>query len=159
MNEGSPAAIRTPATTTATMISTSVKPLRWNAFTLVRPPAPRRASSFFHTIGRNRCARGCGRLPQLAKWQWDTRGVRLDFWLQARCGPVQVALVEWGKPHGAGSQCGAAKRAEPLRRKGRIEETGALFTLEGFMARVCDICGQGGQDGQNISHAHNVTKR
>jgi len=27
------------------------------------------------------------------------------------------------------------------------------------MARVCDICGKGVQHGQNISHAHNVTKR
>jgi large subunit ribosomal protein L28 len=27
------------------------------------------------------------------------------------------------------------------------------------MARVCDICGKGPQFGNNISHAHNVTKR
>jgi large subunit ribosomal protein L28 len=27
------------------------------------------------------------------------------------------------------------------------------------MARVCDICGKGPQAGNNISHAHNVTKR
>jgi large subunit ribosomal protein L28 len=27
------------------------------------------------------------------------------------------------------------------------------------MARVCDICGKGPQSGNNISHAHNVTKR
>ena len=27
------------------------------------------------------------------------------------------------------------------------------------MARVCDICGKHVQHGQNISHAHNVTKR
>jgi len=27
------------------------------------------------------------------------------------------------------------------------------------MARVCDICGKGVQHGQNVSHAHNVTKR
>ena len=27
------------------------------------------------------------------------------------------------------------------------------------MARVCDICGKGVQFGQNVSHAHNVTKR
>ena len=27
------------------------------------------------------------------------------------------------------------------------------------MARVCDICGKGPQTGNNISHAHNVTKR
>jgi large subunit ribosomal protein L28 len=27
------------------------------------------------------------------------------------------------------------------------------------MARVCDICGKGPRSGNNISHAHNVTKR
>ncbi|HLQ66266.1 MAG TPA: 50S ribosomal protein L28 [Candidatus Limnocylindrales bacterium] len=27
------------------------------------------------------------------------------------------------------------------------------------MARVCDICGKGVQHGQNVSHAHNITKR
>lgn len=30
---------------------------------------------------------------------------------------------------------------------------------EQFMAQVCDICGKGPQFGNNISHAHNVTKR
>ena len=27
------------------------------------------------------------------------------------------------------------------------------------MARVCDICGKGPRSGNNISHAHNITKR
>jgi large subunit ribosomal protein L28 len=27
------------------------------------------------------------------------------------------------------------------------------------MSRACDICGKGVQYGQNVSHAHNVTKR
>jgi len=27
------------------------------------------------------------------------------------------------------------------------------------MSRVCDICGKGPRSGNNISHAHNVTKR
>jgi large subunit ribosomal protein L28 len=27
------------------------------------------------------------------------------------------------------------------------------------MARVCDLCGKGPRFGNNISHAHNVTKR
>jgi large subunit ribosomal protein L28 len=27
------------------------------------------------------------------------------------------------------------------------------------MAQVCDICGKGPRSGNNISHAHNVTKR
>jgi large subunit ribosomal protein L28 len=30
---------------------------------------------------------------------------------------------------------------------------------ENMMAQVCDICGKGPQFGNNISHAHNVTKR
>jgi large subunit ribosomal protein L28 len=28
-----------------------------------------------------------------------------------------------------------------------------------MMARVCDVCGKKVQFGQNVSHAHNVTKR
>jgi large subunit ribosomal protein L28 len=27
------------------------------------------------------------------------------------------------------------------------------------MAQICDVCGKGPQFGNNISHAHNVTKR
>jgi large subunit ribosomal protein L28 len=27
------------------------------------------------------------------------------------------------------------------------------------LSRVCDICGKGPQFGQNVSHAHNTTKR
>ncbi|MBI5628031.1 MAG: 50S ribosomal protein L28 [Candidatus Rokubacteria bacterium] len=27
------------------------------------------------------------------------------------------------------------------------------------MSKTCDICGKGVQHGQNVSHAHNVTKR
>ncbi|HEX7077828.1 MAG TPA: 50S ribosomal protein L28 [Candidatus Eisenbacteria bacterium] len=27
------------------------------------------------------------------------------------------------------------------------------------MAKTCDICGKGVQFGQNVSHAHNITKR
>lgn len=30
---------------------------------------------------------------------------------------------------------------------------------EKTMAQVCDVCGKGPQFGNNISHAHNVTKR
>jgi large subunit ribosomal protein L28 len=28
-----------------------------------------------------------------------------------------------------------------------------------FMAKVCDICGKGPQFGNNVSHAHNITRR
>jgi large subunit ribosomal protein L28 len=31
--------------------------------------------------------------------------------------------------------------------------------LEHVMAQVCQVCGRGPQSGNNISHAHNVTKR
>jgi large subunit ribosomal protein L28 len=31
--------------------------------------------------------------------------------------------------------------------------------LEFVMAQVCEICGKGPQFGNNISHAHNVTRR
>jgi large subunit ribosomal protein L28 len=31
--------------------------------------------------------------------------------------------------------------------------------LEQIMAQVCDVCGKGPQFGNNISHAHNVTRR
>jgi large subunit ribosomal protein L28 len=29
----------------------------------------------------------------------------------------------------------------------------------GIMAQVCDICGKGPQYGNNVSHAHNITRR
>jgi large subunit ribosomal protein L28 len=35
-----------------------------------------------------------------------------------------------------------------------------FLILEGFvMAQVCELCGKGPQFGNNISHAHNVTRR
>jgi large subunit ribosomal protein L28 len=33
------------------------------------------------------------------------------------------------------------------------------WVLEQVMAQVCNICGKGPQFGNNISHAHNVTRR
>src|SRR4051794_37604407 len=33
-----------------------------------------------------------------------------------------------------------------------------LISLGAVMAQVCEICGKGPQFGNNISHAHNVTK-
>jgi large subunit ribosomal protein L28 len=32
-------------------------------------------------------------------------------------------------------------------------------SLEFVMAQVCELCGKGPQFGNNISHAHNVTRR
>jgi large subunit ribosomal protein L28 len=38
--------------------------------------------------------------------------------------------------------------------------TGKKKSLEQIiMAQVCDICGKGPQFGNNVSHAHNVTRR
>lgn len=34
-----------------------------------------------------------------------------------------------------------------------------FLRISEVMARVCDVCGKGPQFGNNISHAHNVTKR
>jgi large subunit ribosomal protein L28 len=33
------------------------------------------------------------------------------------------------------------------------------FTRRFVMAQVCELCGKGPQFGNNISHAHNVTRR
>jgi large subunit ribosomal protein L28 len=54
-----------------------------------------------------------------------------------------------------------------VRQSGAPEEktAAAKFTLKcdqirsKTMAQVCDICGKGPQFGNNISHAHNVTRR
>ena len=34
-----------------------------------------------------------------------------------------------------------------------------VVRIQEVMAQVCDMCGKGPQFGNNISHAHNVTKR
>jgi large subunit ribosomal protein L28 len=50
-----------------------------------------------------------------------------------------------------------------FRNPGRIERELARKSEDKFgakeMAQVCDVCGKGPQFGNNISHAHNVTKR
>jgi len=35
----------------------------------------------------------------------------------------------------------------------------SIKVLERSMSRVCEVCGKGPQFGNNISHAHNITKR
>ena len=53
----------------------------------------------------------------------------------------------------------ACQTGLPLR-AGAVRLGRSLDTQEDlFMARTCDICGKGVQHGQNVSHAHNVTKR
>ena len=42
----------------------------------------------------------------------------------------------------------------PFRRRKKTEETGVSI-----MAQTCDICGKGPRFGNNISHAHNITRR
>ena len=51
---------------------------------------------------------------------------------------------------------GARLRARPDSRSGaaKTEETGVSI-----MAQTCDICGKGPRFGNNISHAHNITRR
>ncbi len=57
----------------------------------------------------------------------------------------------------------AAQKLVSAVRKARFNA--AKFTLKcdqirsKAMAQVCDICGKGPQFGNNISHAHNVTRR
>jgi large subunit ribosomal protein L28 len=46
----------------------------------------------------------------------------------------------------------------------RLQEGGARQhenqkSLERIMSQVCDICGKGPRFGNNISHAHNITRR
>jgi large subunit ribosomal protein L28 len=48
----------------------------------------------------------------------------------------------------------ASVSLESLRNKFRF-----LKYLERVMAQVCELCGKGPQFGNNISHAHNVTRR
>jgi large subunit ribosomal protein L28 len=38
-------------------------------------------------------------------------------------------------------------------------ESATQVCLETVMAQVCELCGKGPQFGNNISHAHNVTRR
>jgi large subunit ribosomal protein L28 len=48
-------------------------------------------------------------------------------------------------------------RPHPVKSEFRLQVL--IPSGEQFMAQVCDICGKGPQFGNNISHAHNVTKR
>jgi large subunit ribosomal protein L28 len=45
------------------------------------------------------------------------------------------------------------------RRSKRANSGGIQRIWSEVMAQVCDICGKGPQFGNNISHAHNVTRR
>ena len=45
-----------------------------------------------------------------------------------------------------------------IRSEGKFLAATRKFWSE-VMAQVCDICGKGPQFGNNISHAHNVTRR
>jgi len=41
----------------------------------------------------------------------------------------------------------------------RLRQHETIQVWSNVMAQVCDICGKGPQFGNNISHAHNVTRR
>jgi large subunit ribosomal protein L28 len=51
------------------------------------------------------------------------------------------------------AQCTSKSRSQ------RAKSSGNLRIWSEVMAQVCDICGKGPQFGNNISHAHNVTRR
>jgi large subunit ribosomal protein L28 len=61
----------------------------------------------------------------------------------------------------AGGLClailGGAHRARLQGSWQRRRETPKVWSK--IMAQVCDICGKGPQFGNNISHAHNITRR
>jgi large subunit ribosomal protein L28 len=61
---------------------------------------------------------------------------------------------------GGGQECPPHTNWQNRLDSDKISLRGSVPThLEQFMAHVCDICGKGPQFGNNISHAHNVTKR
>jgi large subunit ribosomal protein L28 len=51
----------------------------------------------------------------------------------------------------------AQERFKVAAKRLRQDETTQVWS--NGMAQVCDICGKGPQFGNNISHAHNVTRR
>jgi large subunit ribosomal protein L28 len=52
------------------------------------------------------------------------------------------------------------RQADGARLYARAErQSGAQRIWSGSMAQICDICGKGPLHGNNISHAHNVTRR
>ncbi len=53
---------------------------------------------------------------------------------------------------------GVQRRFLPIR-PGADILFGSIVTLEDRMGKACEICGKSVQFGQNVSHAHNVTKR
>ena len=59
-----------------------------------------------------------------------------------------------------GRSGGYAGRGGPIRtpKRQRRRETPLEF-WSWIMAQVCDVCGKGPQFGNNISHAHNISRR
>ena len=51
----------------------------------------------------------------------------------------------------------AQERSKVAEKRFRQHETRQVWS--NVMAQICDICGKGPQFGNNISHAHNVTRR
>ncbi len=51
----------------------------------------------------------------------------------------------------------AQERSKVAEKRLRQHET--IQVWSNVMAQICDICGKGPQFGNNISHAHNVTRR
>ena len=57
----------------------------------------------------------------------------------------------WTDPDLSAFEVAARRRLVPAARKTKVWSKA--------MAQVCDICGKGPQFGNNISHAHNITRR
>jgi len=55
------------------------------------------------------------------------------------------------------SDAGVAQWDERLNAAAAARNTDEIWSKA--MAQVCDVCGKGPQFGNNISHAHNVTRR
>ena len=56
-------------------------------------------------------------------------------------------------------RCGSVCRKQSCSAKIDIYPASLAILLEQLMAQVCEVCGKGPRFGNNISHAHNVTKR
>jgi large subunit ribosomal protein L28 len=68
---------------------------------------------------------------------------------------VHSSVVEISRAHKTRSDV----RLSVISRPARPDRDTSFRILELAMAQVCDVCGKGPQFGNNISHAHNVTRR
>ena len=91
---------------------------------------------------------GCGSMEDAGKWRnpvaaWPPD--RLNWEFGAKAGTLVYPL------HPLEPSCGRKQRV-PVR-------TNITRFWSQVMAQVCEVCGKGPQFGNNVSHAHNVTRR